>query len=408
MSQDITSILLPASRVDVFALDDSTAVASEGLAGDWRFARVGVSVARGGIEAAIAKYSQEASPEMVVIETNDISDAFIQQLGSLAGVCATGTDAVIVGPTNDVRLYRSLVEMGVRDYLVRPLSQDDLVKVISKALVEKHGISGSRLISVIGGKGGVGVTSVAQIIAWNIAEDLKHKTLLMDAAGAGGTLGIAYGVEPTTSLSEAVRLGASGSEDDMKRIVQKAGENLSLLVCGGSSILDSVSDAPGMEKLVDRLMQKSPIVVMDLSGASTAVQKAMLARSSHVVVVSTPVLSALRNARTLVGELKTMRSGLKQVDMVITMQGFGGSDEVPAADIKKVLDVDVAAGIPFAPKAFVGAEAAGKISAQSKSGQDIARALMKVSMRACGDSQMPAHEVKKSSGGVLSFLSKGK
>lgn len=407
MSQDITSILLPASRVEVFALDDGTAAAAEGLAADWRFARVGVSVVRGGIEAAIAKYGLEASPEMVVIETNDISDAFIQQLGALAGVCATGTDAVIVGPTNDVRLYRSLVEMGVRDYLVRPLTPDDLVKIIAKALVEKHGISGSRLVSVIGGKGGIGVTSVAQILAWNIAETLKHKTLLMDAAGAAGTLGIACGLEPATSLAEAVRLGSSGSEDDMKRIVQKAGENLSILVSGGASVLESVSDAEGMEKLVDRLMQKSPVVVMDLSGAPAPVQKAMLARSSHVVVLSTPVLSSLRNARTLLGELKTMRGGLKQVDMIVTMQGMGGSEEVPAADIKKVLDMDVAASLPFAPKVFIGAEAAGKLSVQAKAGQDIARALMDVSMRACGDSQGPLHEEKKSSG-ILGFLNKRK
>src|SRR6185312_9207569 len=156
---DITSVLLPASRVDFFALDDGTAEHAQRLATDWRFARVAVQVIREGIEGAIARYGQAASPELIIIETNDISDNFIQQLGNLAGVCAAGTDAVIIGHKNDVHLYRSLVEMGIKDYLVRPVSEEDMTKVIARTLVEKRGLSGSRLISVIGSKGGVGTTS---------------------------------------------------------------------------------------------------------------------------------------------------------------------------------------------------------------------------------------------------------
>src|SRR5688572_19523640 len=121
MSQDITATLLPASRVDFYTLDDATAATAGHLTSDWRFARVAIHVTRGGIDAAVAAYSQYASPDMIIVETNDISENFIGQLGQLAGVCAAGTDAVIVGPMNDVHLYRNLVGMGVRDYLVRPV-----------------------------------------------------------------------------------------------------------------------------------------------------------------------------------------------------------------------------------------------------------------------------------------------
>src|ERR1700722_7956887 len=235
--EDITSVLLPASRVDFFALDDGTAEHAQKLAADWRFARVVLQIERAGIEGAIERYSHAASPELIIIETNDISDAFIQQLGHLAGVCAEGTDAVIIGPKNDVHLYRSLVEMGIKDYLVRPVSEEDMVKVIARTLVEKRGLSGSRLMTVIGSKGGVGTTSVAQILAWNVAEILKQKTMLMDVAGSAGSIGISYGLEPSATLTEAVRLGGAGTEDDVKRIIQSATEHLSILVCGGEPML---------------------------------------------------------------------------------------------------------------------------------------------------------------------------
>lgn len=382
MAADATSILLPASRVDFFALNEGTAATAQKLAADWRFARVGIQVNNSGIESAVAHYAQTPSPELIIIETDDISDHFIQQLGGLAGVCAPGTDAVIIGPTNDVHLYRSLIGMGVRDYLVRPVAEKDLVNVISKALVEKRGLAGARLIAVVGGKGGVGATAVSQVLAWISADTLKQKTLLMDLAGSNSTLGISYGVEPSTSFSEAVRIGASGSEDDMKRIVQHMGENLSLLVCGGEPILNARPDADGVETLVSRLLQKYPVVVMDLSGASRAVQKRILGLAASVVLVTTPILSALRNTRTYMGEIKSVRTNLKDVALVVNMTGMAGSEEVPYKDIQAALDMEPAAKIPFAPKIFLGSEASGKPVGQDKAAADILKALLPVAAKA--------------------------
>ncbi len=380
--EDITAILLPASRVDLFALDEGTAALAGRLAQDWRFARVAVSVEKSGIEGAIARYGQTPSAELVIIETNDISEAFIQQLGNLAGVCAEGTDAVVIGPKNDVQLYRSLVEMGIKDYLVRPVAPEDMVKVIARTLVEKRGMLGSRLVAVIGSKGGVGATTVAQVLAWDIAEILKQKTMLMDAAGSAGSIGIAYGLEPSTSLTEAVRLGASGSEDDMRRIYQKVSEQFSLLVCGGEPLLADSPDADSIETLVNRVMQKFPVVVVDLSRALPAVQKRLIARASEIIVVTTPMLSALRNARTLLAEIKTLKSHLKEVDLVLNMQGAASSEKVPVKDISAALGMDPAAVIAFAPKIFIASETTGKPVGENKTAAAVLEGLLPVAMKA--------------------------
>lgn len=403
-AEDITSVLLPAARVDVYALDDATAEHTQGLAGDWRFARVGLQVNRAGIEAAIEHYGQVASPELIIIETNDISDHFISQLGQLAGVCAGGTDAVIIGPKNDVHLYRSLVEMGIKDYLVRPVATTDLVKVIARTLVEKRGLSGSRLVSVIGSKGGVGTTAIAQILAWNVSEGLKQKTMLLDVAGSAGSLGISYGMEPSATLTEAVRVGGAGSDDDVKRICQAATEQLSLLVCGGEPMLADPADADGVETLVNRLMQKYPVVVLDLSRATQAVQKRMLSRAASIVLVSTPMLSALRNTRSLLNEIKTLKGALKDVDLVMNMQGMAGAEEVPAKDIKAALGVEPAAIIPYQPKIFAGSEALGKPVGHNKAAADILSALMPVAERAAAKENKAAGVKKESGAGFFSKL----
>ena len=405
--EDITSVLLPASRVDFFALDEGTAAHAERLAADWRFARVGVQVTKEGIEGAIARYGQTASPELIIIETNDISDAFIQQLGNLAGVCAAGTDAVIVGPKNDVHLYRSLVEMGIKDYLVRPVSEEDMIKVIARTLVEKRGLSGTRLISVIGSKGGVGTTAIAQILAWDVAEILKQKTMLMDMAGSAGSIGISYGLEPTAPLTEALRLGGAGSEDDVKRIIQSATEQLSILVCGGEPILMDNIDPDSVEVLVNRLMQKYPAIVIDLSHASPSVQKMLLLRSAEIVLVTTSMLSALRNARTLLGEIKALKSHLKEVDLVLNMRGMAPSEEVPVEDIKTLLGLEPSATIPYLPKIFSASEATGKSVGHSNNAQNVLDALIAIAEKgAAVKNKTPVGEGKKKSGFLGKLLKK--
>jgi len=405
--EDITSVLLPASRVDFFALDEGTAEHAQRLAADWRFARVNLDVAREGIDGAIARYTQTASPELIIVETNDISDAFIVQLGQLAGVCAEGTDAVIIGPKNDVHLYRSLVEMGIKDYLVRPVSEEDMVKVIARTLVEKRGLSGSRLITVIGSKGGVGTTTVAQMVAWNVAEVLKQKTMLLDLAGSAGTMGIAFGLEGLAPLAEAVRLGGVGSDDDLKRIIQSASEQLSLLVCGGEPMLMDPPDADSAETLVNRLMQKYPIVVIDLSHAPVAVQKRLLARSAEIVVVTTPILSALRNARTLLGEIKTMKMHMKDVDLVLNMQGMATAEEVPVKDIKSALGIDPATTIVYQPKVFVASETAGKHVGQNKAAVGVVESLLPIAVKGSAvENKAAASGGKKESGFLKKILGK--
>ena len=160
---DHTSILLPQARVAIFAASDSLLQSARALAADWRFARVQFDIQSGDIATAIALFGQQASPELVIVETADISDAFIDRLGALAGVCAQGTDAVVVGPKNDVHLYRSLVGMGVRDYLVLPVSDSDLLDVIGKTIMEKKGNSGSRLVGCYRRQGQRGCDSTGAV-----------------------------------------------------------------------------------------------------------------------------------------------------------------------------------------------------------------------------------------------------
>jgi pilus assembly protein CpaE len=254
---------------------------------------------------------------------------------------------------------------------------------------------------VIGSKGGVGTTSIAQVLAWNTADVLKQKTMLMDVAGSGGSIGISYGLEPAASMTEVLRLAAGGSDDDLKRVCQMATENLSVLVCGGEPLLMDSPDPDSVEALVNRLMKKYPVVVVDLSRTTSAIQKRILTRAAGTVIVTSPLLSALRNARTLISELKTIKGSDKDISLIVNLKGVATGEEVPEKDMKTALGLEPAVVIAWQPKIFIGGETLGKPVGQSKAADAILAALLPVAAKGAGVEKKGAAGSKEGQRGGL-------
>ncbi len=372
------SILLPTARVEVFAHAKATVDLFEKLKDDWRFARVTFHIERSDIDSAISRYSEYESPDLVVIGTNDISDAFTEQLGDLSKQCREGTEAVIVGPKNDVQLYRSLVGMGVRDYLVRPLKAGDMIDVIAATLFDKIGVSDSRLIAVIGAKGGLGTTALAQNVAQIAAADLGAKTMLMDAAGGRSTLGLAFGVEPSNTLMDGLKNGVDGTREDLERMYAKTDvDELEIFACGGDPLLGYAPDADVFEQMVDRIMKTHPVVVVDLSAASAEVRQRVVSRAHETFVVSSPRLTSLRVARTLIREIDDLHGeDGPSAKLILNMRGVSGVKEITDADIETALEHKPDASITYASELFTMSETSGKPVVALKGGEGAKAALL--------------------------------
>ena len=372
-----TSILLPASTVAVYSKDRDTLQAARDLVNDWRFARVNVQDLEGQVDEAIKVYKEIPSPDLVIVQTDTIDDSFIAGLEELAGQCEEGTSAIIIGPDNDVNLYRKLIDMGVSDYLVRPVSAADLSVVISKALVDKIGVTGSRLFAVVGAKGGVGASVIAQAYAAGTSELLGQKTMLLDIAGGWSTLSVGLGFEPTTTLNEAIRAAENNDEDSLKRMLHQPTEKLSVLATGGDPMLEANIKPEQIEKLIDMLMLKYPVVFADLSQSSENLQRAVLSRANLTLIVSTPTLPSLRLARTLIQEISDLRGGEHDtVRLLINMQGIAAGQEVTKNDIQKAMGFDVSAFIEYDPKTFIANEAESKLLTKDPTANGIIRSTL--------------------------------
>lgn len=351
--------------------------AVQALSADWRFARVVINVHAGGVEEAIRYYNQGPSADIVFIETDTTDDAFIGKLGELSGHCDETTSAIVIGPINDVNLYRSLTAMGVSDYLVRPVPLDTLGDVIAQNLIEKLGTAGSRLIAITGSKGGTGASTLSQVMALAASDILLQKTLLLDAAGGWSSLAVGMGFEPVASTAEAIKAAFARDQDSMRRMLYQAGDKLSVLATGMEPMLDMAGAMAQFEEVLNMTMANYPLVIADLSGAPVTVKKMILTRAHEIVIVSTPTLSSLRSTRTLMGEIRKLHGGqASNIDLIINMAGLAPGKEVARCDIKTALDMEPYTVIPFDPKFFIGLENEGRKMTDDKAGQDIMQKIL--------------------------------
>ena len=352
--------MLPSAKVHVFSSEEHTQDIVTSLAGDWRFGRVTLEVKGDRIDDAITLYTDSASPNVVVIQTTDTGDDFRNKLATLAEHCAEGTAALVIGPTNDVQLYRALTGIGVSDYLVHPVSLYDMAEALSRSLLSMLGATGSRLIAVVGAKGGVGTTNIAHLIATLCADSLAQKTVLLDAAAGHSTLGTQFGVNPTGTLVEAAKAAIDRDHDTLSRILMAVSENLTFLNTGAEPILGNASQQKLFEMLLDRMLGQYPVVIADLSSASPAIQSSVVARAHGVIFVTTPTVTALSLTRTLIKEVQGMRGNdTTNLCLVINRRGETPAYEVPDKDITEAVGLDINASLPYMPRHFLRCESEG-------------------------------------------------
>ncbi len=376
-----TAVLLPPASVSFYVANAQLRADAAKLTSDWRFARVNIDVQQGDVDHAIAMAQQGDTPDLLIVETALIDDSFIQRLELLSSHCSANTSAVVVGPVNDVYLYRRLINMGVSDYLSLPLEADVLLDVLARTLIEKQGVSDSRLIAFLGAKGGVGTSTFAEAMAEIVSARLDQKTVLLDAAGGWSYLSVAMGSEPITTFHETVRANLSTDQDALKRMLTPVNERLSILSTGVDPLLEDPVAPEHFEQILNRLMLTHPIAIVDLSGANAAIKKLVISKAHEIVLVATPTLPALRAARSLMHEIKDMRGGSgAEVELVLNMAGQTNL-EVAKSDIEAALERKASLIVPYDAKLFHGAHMQGKKLIDTKGSESLMAQLLTLAGR---------------------------
>lgn len=358
---DLNGVRIPHINIHVFRETDAFTQIWEQASLDRRMVSVTTTVFEEGFLGAIQKYTVEATPNLIIVETDSDEDILQFQTDSLAEVCDPGTELIVVGHRNDISLYQKLMSMGVSNYMVYPITVSSIISAIHEVYREPERGRIGRIHAVIGAKGGVGASTLAQNLALEMAESTRTEVLLIDMDLCFGTASLNLDVEANQGLRELMDQAERVDGTMLDRVLVKHGTYLNLLGAMPNLMNDRELDPDSVERILDAASAHMPNIVLDLPHGWTPWMQKALTASDRVIVVSTPEIGALRNASTMMTQLKSMRPNDKAPSLVLNQSGMPGRQEIAPGDIKSVLEMKPEATIPFDAKSLSRATGAGKM-----------------------------------------------
>ncbi len=207
------------------------------------------------------------------------------------------------------------------------------------------------VIVITSGKGGVGKTTTTANIGVGLAK-LNKKVVVIDTDLGLRNLDVVMGLE-NRIVYNLVDVIEGNCRMKQALIKDKRYENLYLLPSAQTKDKSAIS--PGqMKKLTEELVEEFDYVLLDCpAGIEQGFQNAV-AGASRAIVVTTPEVSAIRDADRIIGLLE--KHHIKRPHLVINkirMDMVKRGDMMSVEDVTEILAIDLLGAIPDDEKVVV-------------------------------------------------------
>lgn len=322
-------------RVICFVNDELSASAlRKGLEGS------NLSIRRGTIRNAVKMLETDTELFALVTDISGLNDPFAE-LERLASVCPPDVLVGLIGENREINFYRDLLELGVTEYLPKPLTRDMVLDQLRPKLLGDASSTqpdrGGHVVSICGAQGGAGATSIAINLALQLAETTKAKVALLDLHLQGGETAVMLGVRPGPGLRIAL-------ENPMRAdtlFIERAAIEINDRVCliSGDEDLDArleITEA-GIRHVLGLLRQRFNYIVVDVPVPFPSSMHSVIKLSRHVIVLLEAEVTGLRNAHAL----RTAVTNIAGKDRVFTLLNRADrAGGLPRATIAKALGAE--------------------------------------------------------------------
>ena len=347
-----SEVSVPRIAIHVFAERQDTLAAAERAGQDRRLSRATTQIRIGGVAAAVEAYQHEPTPPLIVVECMKDPQTLLWEVDQLAEVCDAGTKVVVVGATNDILLFRELMRRGVSEYLVAPLQPLQLISAIGNLFADPAQPFVGRSIAFVGARGGTGSSSVAHNTAYAMSERIGANTVIVDYDLPFGTAGLDFNQDPLNGVADALTQPDRLDATLLDRMMVRCTDKLSLFAAPATLDVDWDISPEAFEEVTSQIRSTAPFVVLDLPHLWSGWMRRTLIAADEVVVVATPDLASLRNAKNMMDLIRQGRPNDAPPRLVLNQVGVPGRPEIPPKEFGNALGVHPSLIIPFDPKTF--------------------------------------------------------
>lgn len=322
-------------------------------------------VALGSLDDAMGVMtSLKESPHYLIIDVSG-SAMPISDLMRLADVVDPSVTVVAIGERNDVGLFRSLLQLGVHDYLVKPLT----VELVRRSLASNDASASPRMgkaLSFVGTRGGVGVTTIATALANHLADKTRRRIAYIDLDLYGGAAASMFGVSANTGLMELLQNPQRLDQQLINQAFIAQSDRLFILASELPYNHEFSLRAGAFAELIGMLKRHFHYIVIDLpQRGGTLVDEAFDASAMIHVVADLSVHSTREAARLC--QFAETRDACPAVSVLVNESRQPVAGRVHAKDFVGALARGSVHSLPYEPQTLALAENLGEVVSTQRS-----------------------------------------
>ena len=309
-------------------------------------------IGRGTLRDVIRDYREKPMPTVLIVDISKVALP-LSDLQALADICPPRVNVVVLGSEDNVGLYRDLMEIGVTDYLVKPVPSDLLFRAVARAsgriAARNPEPRAGKTVAVYGVRGGVGATTTALNTGWLLANQYNRHVMLADLNLTSGTLALELGLEPTAGLAGLLTDPDRIDNVFVDRATLEAEERLKLLASEADFDSAPSYSADAVSELMQHLRSRYHFIIQDVDRARADTAMKVLQNADVRVLVIDPTLASVRDAARIVKTLKSEREEKKNL-LILNRSRARTKGDVPLEKINRFVDHPVDIVIPFEKK----------------------------------------------------------
>lgn len=320
-----------------------------------------LEVRRGNIHNAVRLLGHDTDFHAIIADITDVDDLEVA-LEDFARVCPMDVQVALIGPRTDIVFYRKLLDIGVREYLPKPITRDSVQMLLRPRLVGNESDQafdrGGHVVAICGAQGGAGATSIAVNLALQLAETTKARVALLDLHLQGGEVSVLLGVRPGPGLRIALEDPLRADSLFLERTGIEVNKHVRLIA--GDEAMGEVLliTEAGLRHVLSLLRQRFSYIVIDVPMPLAPALHPAISLARHVFVLLEAEVTGLRNAQAL----RAMVTDITKTNRVFVVlnranrpgglpisavtKGLGLSPDIVIPDLGKRMTEAVNQGIP--------------------------------------------------------------